>query len=208
MLKGHWSSVIGVAFSPDGHFLATTSWDNTARLWDVATGRELKVLKGHLANVYSVAFSPDGRTIATASDTARLWDVATGLELRVLEGHSDIVDSVAVSPDGRTIATASRDNTARIWDAATGLELAMLSRLADGSWLLLTPAGFFSASEDGAENLALVRGLDLLSFERVYDALHRPDLVAEALAGDPGGKVAAAAARLDLEKIVATALPR
>ena len=204
VLEEHTTAVIGVSFSPDGRLLATTSWDNTARLWDVATGRQLQVLEGHLANVYGAAFSPDGRTVATASDTARLWDVTTGRELKVLEGHSAIVDSIAFSPDGRTVATAARDNTARIWDAATGRELATLIRLADGSWLQLTPAGFFDASEGGARNLALVRGLDPIPFDRVSHALHRPDLVAKALAGDPDGQLAAAAAGIDLEEIVAS----
>ena len=55
--------------------------------------------------------------------------------------------------------------------------------------------GFFNASEGGARHLNLVRGLEALSVDdRVYDALFRPDLVREALAGDPDGKVAAAAA--------------
>ena len=203
-LEEHTTAVIGVSFSPDGRLLATTSWDNTARIWDVATGRQLQVLKGHLANVYGAAFSPDGRTVATASDTARLWDVETGRELKVLEGQSAIVDSVAFSPDGRTVATASRDNTARIWDAATGRKLAALIKLADDSWLQLTPAGFFDGSEDGTRNLTLVQGLDPVPFDRVSHALHRPDLVAEGLAGDPEGKLAAAAAGLDLKEIVAS----
>lgn len=204
VLEEHTTAVIGVSFSPDGHLLATTSWDNTARIWDVATGQQLQVLEGHLANVYGVAFSPDGRTVATASDTARLWDVETGRELKVLEGQSAIVDSVAFSPDGRTIATASRDNTARIWDAATGRKLAALIKLADDSWLQLTPAGFFDASEDGTRKLTLVQGLDPVPFDRVSHALHRPDLVAEGLAGDPEGKLAAAAAGFNLKEIVAS----
>ena len=209
-LEGHTQLGSGVAFSPDGLLLATVSWDETTRIWDVWTGQELKVLEGHTGNTESVAFSPDGDTIATASrdGTARIWDVATGRELKVLEGHLHGVDSIAFSPDGLAIATASRDNTARIWDAAQGLELATLSRFADGSWLILTPAGFFSASEDGAGNLALVKGLELLPFELVYDALHRPDLAAEALRGDPDRKVATAASQFDLEEIVATALPQ
>ena len=58
----------------------------------------------------------------------------------------------------------------------------------------MTPEGFFNASEGGARHLNLVRGLDALSVDdRVYDALFRPDLVREALAGDPDGRVAAAA---------------
>jgi hypothetical protein len=79
-LSGHTSPVRGVAFSPDGATLATTSHDRTARLWDTATGTCRTTLSGHTSRVLGVAFSPDGTTVATASTdrTARLWDAATG----------------------------------------------------------------------------------------------------------------------------------
>jgi roadblock/LC7 domain-containing protein len=123
-------AVNGVAFSPDGRLLAIASNDKTARLWDPATGEQLRTLTAHGGNVLGVAFSPDGRLLATASDfdgAARLWDPATGEQLRTLTGHTEWVRGVAFSPDGRLLATASNDKTARLWDPATGEQLRTLT---------------------------------------------------------------------------------
>ena len=107
-----------MAFSPDGQRLASGSWDQTIRLWDVASGRSLLELKGHSAYVSSVAFSPDGQRLASGSgdNTIRLWDVASGRSLLELKGHSASVDSVAFSPDGKLLASGSWDKTIRLWD--------------------------------------------------------------------------------------------
>ncbi|MCH8342580.1 MAG: PD40 domain-containing protein [Planctomycetes bacterium] len=63
------------SFSPDGTRIVTASWDNTARVWDAATGEQLLVLRGHEFIVYSASFSPDGKRIVTGHDsTIRIWD--------------------------------------------------------------------------------------------------------------------------------------
>jgi hypothetical protein len=105
--------------------LASGSWDQSIRLWEPATGKEVRLLSGHEGPVRGIAFAPDGKLLASASHdrTIRLWDPATGKELRRLVGHDKEVNAVAFSPDGRTLASVGDDGTVRLWQAASGEEL-------------------------------------------------------------------------------------
>ncbi|NJM73324.1 MAG: hypothetical protein HC862_26150 [Scytonema sp. RU_4_4] len=120
-LVGHDNAVNSVSFSPDGKTLASASYDKTIKLWDVATGKQLKTLSGHSDGVHSVSFSPDGKTLASASSdyTIKLWNVVTGKQLNTLTGHRSTVNSVSFSPDGKTLASASADFSIKLWDVTT-----------------------------------------------------------------------------------------
>jgi WD40 repeat protein len=66
-LKGHTLALASIAYSPDGKFVATGSYDGTAKVWDTDTGKEVITLNGHTGTVEAVAFSRDGKTLATGS---------------------------------------------------------------------------------------------------------------------------------------------
>lgn len=90
-----------LAFSPDGKTLAIGSVDGTIKLWDAASGAEIRTFAGHTWQVISLAFTPDGKTLISGIyRTIKLWDVATGLELASLVSFED-GGWVMVTPDGR-----------------------------------------------------------------------------------------------------------
>jgi WD40 repeat protein len=133
----HGKAVTGVAYSPGGKTLATGSEDGTVRLWDVGSGKELRVLRGHGGCLCCIAFSPDGKTLVSGGGdrTSRFWDVATGAPLHKLDwqpagarpdDRSDVgaVFCLAYCPDGKTVAMGVRaksdEATVHLCDAASG----------------------------------------------------------------------------------------
>jgi WD40 repeat protein len=133
-LAGHALTVTSVAFSPDGRWIVSGSWDHMLKIWDLSTNREALTLKEHTGEVWSAAYSPDGRRIVSASwdRTLKIWDAATGREVSTLRGHTDGVLIAAFSPDGRRVVSGSADKTLKIWDAAAGREISTLRGHTDG----------------------------------------------------------------------------
>ena len=120
---GHADAVHAVAFSPDGRWALSGSMDETVKLWEVATGREVRTFPGNDGVVMAVAFSPDGRWALTGSGKLKLWEVATGRKVRTFAGHGGAISTVAFSPDGRMALSGSWDKTVRLWEVETGREL-------------------------------------------------------------------------------------
>jgi WD40 repeat protein len=182
----HGNMVWAVLFSPDGRTLATTSLDGTAKLWDVATGKEVRTLEGPGGYLVGATFSPDGRLLATAargplgtgeSGAVTLWEVATGRELAAWRGHNGDVHAVAFSPDGLVLASAGGDGTVRLWDIVARRQI-QVHRGHNGDVLAVAfaPDGrtVVSGGRDGtvkvwdalapAEGLVLADGAGALSF--------------------------------------------
>ena len=119
---GHEDVVNSAQFSPDGRRVVTASYDKTARLWDVASGKQIGAPMKHEDTVWSAQFSSDGQRVVTASQdkTARLWDAVNGKPIGETMKHEDNVHFAQFSPDSQRVVTASADKTARLWDAASG----------------------------------------------------------------------------------------
>ncbi|WP_088893816.1 serine/threonine-protein kinase [Leptolyngbya ohadii] len=139
ILTGHASWVTCVAISPNAQTIASSSLDDTVRLWNATTGEAVSILKGHSRGVNTIAISPDGKTLISGSDdyTLKIWNVNSGALLGTLTGHSRDVNAVAVSPDSKLFVSGGEDRTIRIWSLTTG---AMMRSLSDAASMIRTLA--------------------------------------------------------------------
>ena len=123
IFEGHTNFVNSVCLSNDNRLALSGSWDNTLRLWDIASGECLRTFEGHTG-----CLSTDSRYVLSGSkdNTMRLWDVATGNCLRIFKAHTEMVNSVYLSTNGRFAISGSgeewgdNDNNLRLWDIDTG----------------------------------------------------------------------------------------
>ncbi len=160
-LIGHTNTVQSVAFAPDGRTLASGSWDDTIKLWDVnphdaSYGACLDTLTGHTSIVWSVSFAPDGQTLVSGSQdrTVKLWDMNPNDNtycscVQNLTGYQEVVYSVAYAPYGEVIATSGGDGAA-LWDLAGPLTGTTLSTSLASPQPVNTPLILTASSTGGA----------------------------------------------------------
>ena len=135
-LRGHKGIVVDVAYSREGHYIATGAYDGTARIWDANSGAEVRCFRADQAvscvretdMVRSVAMSDDGRRVATGlrDGTVKVWDIGSGEQISSLQGHSGPVNALTFTNSDDHIVSGSSDKTIRIWDAERGEEVSCL----------------------------------------------------------------------------------
>jgi WD40 repeat protein len=172
-------------FSPGGEYILSGE-DTMLKLRDAVSGQVLRTfVDGASGQILSAAFSPDGKYALSGSvdENIRLWDVQTGVKLKQFVGHSDLITSVSFSPDGRHILSGG-DASTRLWDISTGEEMATMMEFDEKEWLIITPEGYYNASENGAQYLSVIVGENKYGVDKFYDVFYRPDIVAAKLRGE------------------------
>lgn len=159
MIKADDASLTSLALSPDGLRLVTVAASKEARIWDIASQRQLAVLQGHLKQIGAIAVTPDGDQVVTASwdRTVRAWKMASGEELLDIKDlpidHAARSQySLLVTPDGQRLVVGGYDNGVHIRDLKSGRERMVLRGHTSAVFgLAMTPDGsrLVSGSDDG-----------------------------------------------------------
>ena len=148
-------------------------------------------------------FLPEGDSFLTISRNAevKIWEVKS-LKPRQTFTLCDVEGmSVAFSSDMHRVFFGTPEGSIKLCGSQTGPEpLTLVSE--PGGWLTMTPAGFFSAAFKGPDLLSVVRGLEVTTIGQVHQSLFNPDLVHEAVSGDPDGEVKRAAEVINLDKVL------
>jgi WD40 repeat protein len=116
--NGHTQDVKSLAFFKDGRRFVSVSWDQTIRVWDIDTGKELQRIDMHTDSTDGIALCPDQRHLLTGGNdnTVRLWDLETSKELDSFRAGNRRIAWLAVSPDSRWVLSASHDDKVRLHD--------------------------------------------------------------------------------------------
>jgi hypothetical protein len=124
-LEGHNRAVTAVAFSPDDSTLATASADESIKLWNIASGKEIRELEGHSRPVNSLVFLADGNWLfsvcggrAVGGNELKLWDLSSGKDVATVPAHEGPIHQLALSNDGKYVATASLDKSVKVFEVA------------------------------------------------------------------------------------------
>ncbi|KZO95838.1 WD40 repeat-like protein [Calocera viscosa TUFC12733] len=122
-LKGHTEGVMCLQFAedlphPSFPVLITGSYDRTARVWNLETGKEIRTLRGHSRAIRALQFDEAKLITGSMDHTLRVWNWRNGQCVRTLEGHTEGV--VCLQFDGNVLASGSVDTTVKVWNLRTG----------------------------------------------------------------------------------------
>jgi len=116
--QGHGNRIVRAKYHPSGKYIATASFDQTWRLWDIETQQQLLLQEGHSKEVYTLGFQNDGALLASGGLDAMgyVWDLRLGKSIMILNGHIKPIYGLDWRDNGYQLATGSADGSIKIWD--------------------------------------------------------------------------------------------
>ncbi|MFM9943596.1 MAG: caspase family protein [Bacteroidia bacterium] len=174
-----YSSIMGVAFSPDNDLVATCggSW---IKIFNASSGELVKHIKQNAAGFSCISFSTDGKYICSggADFNVRLYEVAKGNLIKTFVGHQNEVRSVLFSQNQKYLISGSFDTQIKIWDIETGKEILSYIVLKGGTdYVISNPQGYYFATKGAAKVLSFRVGNEVFPFEQFDLKYNRPDII-------------------------------
>ncbi|KAJ2161488.1 U3 small nucleolar RNA-associated protein [Coemansia sp. RSA 552] len=156
--QAHDRDINSICVSPDNKTFATGSQDKTAKIYDVATGKELGKLQGHRRGVWDVVFSPTDRVVATASGdrTVKLWSLADFTCLKTFEGHTNSVLCVEFLTSGTQLMSTGSDGLIKLWGIRDGDCVLTLDKHDNKIWTLAKQRSEAFVATGGADSVIYI----------------------------------------------------
>ena len=132
-IETHADGITDMVVTRDGKSVISASHDGTLKMWDLATGEQVREFSmsrlGRVSNLQRMAISPNGRLLIAScnggpSGRIGIWEVETGKFLRATPPQPSDIKGVAISPDGDLLASTRGDGLVQFWDIGTAAELA------------------------------------------------------------------------------------
>ncbi|MDR2094052.1 MAG: caspase family protein [Treponema sp.] len=148
---GHSDLVNTAVYSPDGKFILSSSWDETIKIWDAASGREIKTIPVHGKTPLCAVWDKGGLFIAAGfwDGSVSIWDRESGAELKSFKGHGGAVNAVLFNADDSRIITASFDGTIKVWDSVSAENTGTMNASGTVNAAVCSPDGDSLASGGG-----------------------------------------------------------
>jgi len=153
---GHMAMIKNIIFTNNGKYLISASNDKTIRVWDIQTGKTIRILRGQIwggqeGKIYTAALSPNNQLLAVGgyfkNNVIRLIHFPTGQIKHLLKGHDNVILSLSFSHDNKLLISGSADGSARIWSTASGKTLSILQGHSDAiNGVAFSPDNLYSAT--------------------------------------------------------------
>lgn len=207
-LKGLAEWVREVRYSPDGTLIAGVDQLDQVLVWNAKNGKVVRKFEVPDDVVQGLEFTPDSALLAARMGSElRVWSIKSGKRVADAAFAGDAAEVVYDSEAKRFDVLTQEGTIVHLSSGAEPKVLATTLNMQSGGFVTVTPDGFFDGPENLLREFRLSSGLNAYSIDGALSVLHRPDLVAAALDGDPDGLVAEAAAELDFAALVADADP-